>query len=1111
MNRFIETITTDDRLRRDQPFFALAQGMSTAELLNACAELEEFRRDTNNLYARVRAALFLAAAYRFFVMEAPEVAPTGVIPYEGYRDLLARRYEHALVRFHAAVRQHGLDSALASALAEAYRHLAFQSLADQVRKSVRATRGNRWLFHQGYADEHPLRIHASMLVRQPGIQLYPILAEFTPVRLDLSHSGWSDIFFLGMDYPSGARVCNISIDLGIEGRDAEAQPPVQAYVRVLPEPLLRLTSLDLKVSKDVTDLCELFNFGNDYLGLLKAGVIASGLIPPAFEGVGQNIAHIFAQVIGPGMGLELVTCVRDIPKGSRLAVSTNLLASIISALMRVTGQTASLEGPLNEVERRLVASRAILGEWLGGSGGGWQDSGGIWPGVKVIEGAIAQPGDAEFGVSAGCLLPRHHILGPNEMHAEFAERLTASLVLVHGGLAQNVGPILEMVTEKYLLRNAREWQARAAMRMIFDDILQTVHTGDIRRLAQLTTANWDGPLKAIIPWVTNDFTESVIRRARARYGADYWGFLMLGGMSGGGMGFFANPIHCPAFRDDLLEMMHESKEQLQHALPFSIDPVVYRFRINSVGTSASLLAGADALMPSLYYAHHAPLLVRQDPQSIPYLRRIEMDHFIERETTPQEAAMLLRTVVRNLFRISHGAADIDVEAWDRECEQIKHGYGFDAIQHEQLRADLRSGRIGLARNRLPVNTEVTDVNDDDVAPWQHATALRARGEQALRDGAVAILTLAAGIGSRWTTGAGVIKALNPFVEFDGRHRNFLEVHLAKTEKTMREYAVTIPHLISTSFLTHEPIAAGVKALATEYTAPIILSEGRSIAQRMIPMTRDLVFLWEETPQEMLDVQKQKVRDATRCALLEWARTAGEGTDYGDNLPVQRLNPPGHWYEVSNLLRNGVLARLLRDHPQLRTLMLHNIDTLGADIDPAALGFHLASGATLSYEVVPRRIGDYGGGLARVNGRLRLLEGLAQPREEESLRLRYYNSLTTWIDIDALLALFHLSRADLDGPRDLIDEAVRRVARRIPTYVTIKDVKRRWGYGHEDIFPVCQFEKLWGDMTALPDVNCAYLAVPRFRGQQLKEPAQLDAWANDGSKEHIAKLCHFAER
>ena len=57
-----------------------------------------------------------------------------------------------------------------------------------------------------------------------------------------------------------------------------------------------------------------------------------------------------------------------------------------------------------------MAARAILGEWLGGSGGGWQDSGGVWPGIKLIHGVSAAEGDPEFGVSRGRLLPRHRIL-----------------------------------------------------------------------------------------------------------------------------------------------------------------------------------------------------------------------------------------------------------------------------------------------------------------------------------------------------------------------------------------------------------------------------------------------------------------------------------------------------------------------------------------------------------------------------------------------------------------------------------------------------------------------------------------------------------------------------
>ncbi|UOQ74158.1 hypothetical protein [Hymenobacter cellulosilyticus] len=176
---------------------------------------------------------------------------------------------------------------------------------------------------------------------------------------------------------------------------------------------------------------------------------------------------------------------------------------------------------------------------------------------------------------------------------------------------------------------------------------------------------------------------------------------------------------------------------------------------------------------------------------------------------------------------------------------------------------------------------------------------------------------------------------------------------------------------------------------------------------------------------------------------------------------------------------------------------------------AALGYHRASGNALTFEVIPRRIEDRGGGLARVNGQVRLLEGLAQPREEDELALSYYNSMTTWIEVDPLLQLFGLTRAELQAADDAqLARAVRSVAQRIPTYVTTKDVKFRWGHGQEDIYPVAQIEKLWSDMSALSDVKCGYIVVPRSRGQQMKDPAQLDSWVTDGSKDHVASLGMF---
>jgi hypothetical protein len=276
---------------------------------------------------------------------------------------------------------------------------------------------------------------------------------------------------------------------------------------------------------------------------------------------------------------------------------------------------------------------------------------------------------------------------------------------------------------------------------------------------------------------------------------------------------------------------------------------------------------------------------------------------------------------------------------------------------------------------------------------------------------------------------------------------------------------------------------------------------------MIPMERDLRFLWEEMPQQLLDEQAQKVRDSLRAALIGWAKGAGEGSDYTDNVSAQCLHPVGHWYEISNLLRNGTLARLLTERPNLKHLLLHNIDTLGADVDAALLGLHIREGACLSFEMITRRIEDRGGGLARVNGSVRILEGLAIPREEDEFVLSYYNSLTTWIDIQKLLAVFGLSVGDL-GDAEKVAAAIRSLAVRMPAYITLKEVKKRWGHGQEDVFPVAQFEKLWGDMSALPEVECRYVVVPRRRGQQLKEQAQLDGWLRDGSAAYVESLCEW---
>jgi hypothetical protein len=1103
-------ITATNPATRDRSLDGFCRDASAETLLAECAALERLRRTSDNLYERVRALFFLAAIHRYHLPAKPGVRAAGHVPYQGYVHLLGRRFEEAVAVFLAA-QADGPSAPVCSALAAAYHRLAFQTLADQVRRSVRSVRGNQWMFRVGHPADQPLRIRPELLARAGADGPFPILREATPVRMDLSHSAWSDIFFLGMDYPEGARVLNVSIDLGVRGRDPAPRPPVEALLRVIDEPVLRLSSVDLGATADITELAEVFDYARDYLGLLKAAVIASGIVPPGIEGSGQSLADLLARLTAPGHGIELVSAVNGIPKGSRLAVSTSLLAALIAVCMRATGQARALGGQLAEGERRLVAARAILGEWLAGSGGGWQDSGGVWPGIKLISGEEARAGDPEWGVSRGRLLPAHHILGPDEVSPATRDALQRSLVLVHGGMAQNVGPILEMVTEKYLLRSEAEWAGRQEAIGVLDGVLAALRAGEIRRVGELTTHNFFGPLQTIIPWATNSFTEALIAQVRREFGPEFWGFWMLGGMSGGGMGFIFDPARQAEAQARMGPLMGDAKARMEHALPFAMEPVVYDFAINERGTWAELLAGGDALMPAGYYAQVAPALLRREPRSLTATRRAELDRFAAAcRVRPELSGMVQILFDRLLPRAAGG------DHGQRSLDALLEGHVFDRAQHEQIRADLRAGRIGLMQNRLSHTAEIRDVEPGDVVDAARLTeAHRRLGAAALAAGEAAVVTLAGGAGSRWTQGAGVVKALHPFARLAGRHRSFVELHLAKTRRTGREHGVTPPHVFTTSYLTHEPIAAALQAARDEYgrpyghPGPIIPSPSHAVGLRLIPMARDLRFAWEETPQQTLDEQAQKVRESLHAALIGWAGAAGEGSDYTDNAPLQCLHPVGHWFEVPNMLRNGVLRGLLEDRPQLKYLLVHNIDTLGATLDPAILGLHIAEGKTLTFEVIPRLIEDRGGGLARVDGQLRLLEGLAMPDEAAEFGLAYYNSATCWVDIDRLLAAFELSRADLADPPK-VARAVRALAARIPTYVTLKDVKRRWGHGQEDIFPVAQWEKLWGDMTALPELPCGFVAVSRLRGQQLKDPAQLDGWLRDGSAAYVAALCDLEE-
>ena len=149
--------------------------------------------------------------------------------------------------------------------------------------------------------------------------------------------------------------------------------------------------------------------------------------------------------------------------------------------------------------------------------------------MKLITGVLAGPDDPEYGISRGPLAARaSHPDAWTRSRQQTRQQLQDSLVLVHGGMAQNVGPILEMVTEKYLLRSEAEWTARLRRAASSTRSWACCSAGDVRGIGDATTRNFFGPIQTIIPWATTLYTETLIDRVRAEFGAQVLGLLDAG-------------------------------------------------------------------------------------------------------------------------------------------------------------------------------------------------------------------------------------------------------------------------------------------------------------------------------------------------------------------------------------------------------------------------------------------------------------------------------------------------------------------------------------------------------------------------------------------------------
>ncbi len=182
----VEIIRSSDPAIRNRSVDEFAQAASTHDLLTECAQLENSGEKTTiymSAYGRCSSCTPFIA---FICRRARELQTAGLIPFEATSHLLRRRFEEACEALRRAEKIKGLNPALASAYAAAYKGLAFKTLADQVRRSVRSVRGNQWMSRIGHPTDYPFSIRPELLKRDSTDR--PIRFSKNPPRAHGSHA-----------------------------------------------------------------------------------------------------------------------------------------------------------------------------------------------------------------------------------------------------------------------------------------------------------------------------------------------------------------------------------------------------------------------------------------------------------------------------------------------------------------------------------------------------------------------------------------------------------------------------------------------------------------------------------------------------------------------------------------------------------------------------------------------------------------------------------------------------------------------------------------------------------------------------------------------------------
>ena len=267
------------------------------------------------------------------------------------------------------------------------------------------------------------------------------------------------------------------------------------------------------------------------------------------------------------------------------------------------------------------------------------------------------------------------------------------------------------------------------------------------------------------------------------------------------------------------------------------------------------------------------------------------------------------------------------------------------------------------------------------------------GSRALERGECGFVLLAGGMATRM---GGVVKALVEALP----DRTFLDLRLSEVAALEQRFGRRPPLYLMTSYATDRETR---QALGSELDG------------------------------EQLAVFRQHVS----------LRLTQSGDLYLDESGAPSPHAHGHGDFLDAFRDSGLLQRFIERGG--RTIMVANLDNLGAALEPAVIGYHLSHGAPCTSEVVDKVGSDRGGIPVRLDGKLVVLEEFRLPSSFDPSSVTVFNINTFCFDARKLASL------DLDY-----------------TYFTVQK--------QVDDTTVIQFERLINELTFVLDTK--YLRVPR---------------------------------